>query len=102
MSYQLLSIREAVERINAQDNCWVLPAVQRPYVWGSRYESETYICKLFDSLLKGYPIGTLIIWNTSNSVAYHEFLRDYNNGDKSLQVSEHLWTKSDKWLVYDG
>ncbi len=45
-------------------NGWFLPAVQRPYVWGSRYENELYICKLFDSLLRGYPIGGLIIWNT--------------------------------------
>ena len=48
MSYLTISVKEAVGNINAQNNGWFLPAVQRPYVWGSRYESEKYICKLFD------------------------------------------------------
>lgn len=102
MSYQLISIREAVEKINAQNDCWVLPAVQRPYVWGSRNESEKYICKLFDSILKGYPIGTLIIWNTSEEIPYHEFLQHYKDGELAPQVDKNLWKRNDKNLVYDG
>lgn len=102
MSYETISIREVVRNINAQEDCWVLPAVQRPYVWGSRYESEKYICKLFDSIVKGYPIGTLIVWKTKETVAYHEFLKDYEEGKMSPQVPQHLWDRPDKWLVYDG
>ena len=64
MGFQTISVKEAVNNINANSNGWFLPAVQRPYVWGSRYESEKYICKLFDSILNGYPIGTIIVWNT--------------------------------------
>ena len=48
MSYLGISIREAVSLVNANENGWFLPAVQRPYVWGSRYESEKYICKLLE------------------------------------------------------
>ena len=40
MAFQTLSIREAIDRINSDYDDWFLPAVQRPYVWGSRYESE--------------------------------------------------------------
>jgi len=57
MSYLSISIREVVANLN---NGWFLPPVQRPYVWGSRYESEKYICNLFDSLVRGYPIGGII------------------------------------------
>lgn len=102
MSYQTISVKEAVGHINAQEDCWVLPAVQRPYVWGSRYESEKYICKLFDSIAQGYPIGTMIVWKTKNRVAYHEFITDYCDGMLSKQVSPDMWDRTDKWLVYDG
>lgn len=48
MSYLGISIKEAISNINNSLNSWYLPAIQRPYVWGSRYETELYICKLFD------------------------------------------------------
>lgn len=102
MSFQTISVKEAVNKINANSNGWFLPAVQRPYVWGSRYESEKYICKLFDSILNGYPIGTLIVWNTDLPVAYREFMSDYEDGKTAQQVDESLWDRKDKWLVYDG
>jgi len=47
MSYKTISVKEAVRHINNAVNGWFLPAVQRPYVWGSRYESEEYICNFF-------------------------------------------------------
>lgn len=98
MSYLSISIKDAMEKINRE---WFLPAIQRPYVWGSRYDSEKYICKLFDSLYQKYPIGALIFWETSNVVAHREFLRDYHQGDVYKNVDEGLWGK-EKNLVYDG
>lgn len=102
MSFQTISVKEAVSNINANSNGWFLPAVQRPYVWGSRYESEKYICKLFDSILNGYPIGTLIVWNTDLNIPYREFMNDYFNGETPKIVDKDLWKRKDKWLVYDG
>lgn len=102
MSYLTISVKEAVRNINAQNNGWFLPAVQRPYVWGSRYESEKYICKLFDSIVKQYPIGTLIVWNTDTEIPYREFIQDYIDGQNSKQVEKGKWKRPDKWLVYDG
>lgn len=64
MPFSSISVKVAIENINATNNGGFLPAVQRPYVCGSRYESEKYICKLFNSILRGYPIGTLIVWNS--------------------------------------
>ena len=35
MSYQGISIREVLDKINANTNGWYLPEVQRQYVWGN-------------------------------------------------------------------
>jgi uncharacterized protein with ParB-like and HNH nuclease domain len=102
MSYLGISIKEAINNINNDNNGWFLPAVQRPYVWGSRHENEQYICKLFDSILRGYPIGGLIIWNTEDKIPYREFMTDYIVGDISKLVDAGLHGRKDKWLVYDG
>lgn len=102
MGFQTISVKEAVNNVNANSNGWFLPAVQRPYVWGSRYESEKYICKLFDSILNGYPIGTLIVWNTDKKVPYREFMNEYEDGRIATLVDSDLWERADKWLVYDG
>ena len=102
MSYLGISVKEAISNINHDNNGWFLPAVQRPYVWGSRHESEQYICKLFDSILRGYPIGGLIIWNTAEKIPYREFMSDYQVGDIPKLVDSGLHGRKDKWLVYDG
>lgn len=102
MSYSGISVKEAINKINGDNNGWFLPAVQRPYVWGSRHENEQYICKLFDSILRGYPIGGLIVWNTEDKIPYREFMSDYKAGDIPKLVDAGLHGRKDKWLVYDG
>ena len=98
MSYIPISIKEAMKKIN---DSWFLPAIQRPYVWGNRYESEKYICRLFDSIYQKYPIGVLIMWETKSRVAHREFLCNFKQGDIYKNVDEGLWER-DKFLVYDG
>ncbi|MCL1849830.1 MAG: DUF262 domain-containing protein [Bacteroidetes bacterium] len=102
MSYLGISVKEAINKINSSVNGWYLPAIQRPYVWGSRYENEMYICKLFDSILKGYPIGGLIVWNTEEEVPYREFISDYIPDETQKLVDRGLYGRKDKWLIYDG
>jgi uncharacterized protein with ParB-like and HNH nuclease domain len=102
MSYSGISVKDAIGKINNDNNGWFLPAIQRPYVWGGRHESEQYICKLFDSILRGYPIGGLIIWNTAEKIPYREFVTDYSAGDIPKLVDEGLHGRVDKWLIYDG
>lgn len=41
---------------------YLIPSIQRPFVW-----SQTRITNLFDSLMRGFPIGTLLIWRTRPS-----------------------------------
>jgi hypothetical protein len=103
MSYLAISIKEAINNINNHStDGWFLPAIQRPYVWGSRHENELYICKLFDSILKGYPIGGLILWKTAEEIPFREFITDYSTYEFSRLTDQGMHAKSDKCLVYDG
>lgn len=101
MSYAGISVREALSKINATHGGWFLPQVQRQYVWGARHESESYVCLLLDSLVKRYPIGGVVLWETSSAVPYREFVRDYAPGQYAHQVDEGRWGAA-KSLVYDG
>ena len=55
MSYFEQSIKDVLVEI--EDGKLFLPAIQRKFVW-----SEEQITKLFDSLMRGYPIGTFLFW----------------------------------------
>lgn len=67
MSYKTeLIIADIVKDIDK--NKYVMPAIQREFVWNSE-RIET----LFDSLMQGYPIGGFLFWEISK-----EKLQDYN------------------------
>ena len=59
----------------------VLPAIQREFVW-----KPDQIYRLFDSLMQGYPIGTLLYWriNRENSTEFnfYDFVLNYHERDK--------------------
>jgi hypothetical protein len=101
MSYSGISVKEAMEKINCLNNGWYLPQVQRQYVWGARYESETYICLLLDSLFRRYPIGGLVLWETDKSVPFREFINEYYSGTFAKHVDSGRWV-CHKSLIYDG
>jgi len=50
----------------------VLPAIQRDFVWG-----EKKIEKLMDSIMRGYPIGIVLMWETFNDIQYRNFDKCY-------------------------
>ena len=101
MSYSGISVREVLSKLNAPVGGWFLPQVQRQYVWGARHESEQYICLLLDSLVKGYPIGGVVLWETSAVVPYRKFVGDYAPGCFAQQEDQGRWGAA-KSLVYDG
>lgn len=53
----------------------VLPAIQRDFVWD---EEKTE--KLLDSILRGYPIGLVLLWETYEDLQYRTFQRDFRPG----------------------
>jgi len=54
----------------------VLPAIQRDFVWPNER-----IYKLLDSIMRGYPIGIILLWETYEDIQYRSFLRDYKPGN---------------------
>lgn len=75
MSFQTpITIAEAIDNIEA--NRYLLPAIQREFVWPSEK-----IEWLFDSLMRGYPISSFLFWNVESSSGptykFYRFLRKF-------------------------
>ena len=60
-----------------QRNDLILPAIQREFVW-----KERQVCRLFDSLMQGYPIGAFLYWQiepeTSGQFKFYDFVLNYH------------------------
>lgn len=69
-----ITIHQAIERINRNE--FLLPAFQREFVW-KPYQIE----RLFDSLMQGYPISSMLFWkvreNTKADFRFYQFLKKY-------------------------
>lgn len=79
MSFQTpITIAAALQRVHEQD--LVLPAIQREFVW-----EEEQITRLFDSILRGYPIGSFLSWHVQPETAaqfkFYGFVHDYHQRD---------------------
>ena len=55
-----ITVAEAVDKIHRKN--FLLPAIQREFVW-----DVDQITQLFDSLMKGYPIGSFLFWGEAES-----------------------------------
>lgn len=98
MKNQKQTIRKIVGFLNNPDEeggFW-LPNIQRPFVW-----SEEQICRLFDSILREYPISTLLIWKTTSGIRRRKFI---DNWKESLRLSDFYVPEDSKkkCLVLDG
>ena len=58
----------------------VLPAIQREFVW-----RPSQIRSLFDSIMQGYPFGTLLYWRVdaenSGNFQFYDFVLNYHQKD---------------------
>lgn len=84
--------------LNLSSNKLVLPEIQREYVW-----KEKDIVKLFDSLMRDYPIGQLMFWPASvtSSFVFYDFINDFS--EKDTHNHEHNKNgESDLMAVLDG
>ncbi len=75
----------------------VLPAMQRPFVW-----KEDRIYKLIDSLLRGFPIGAVMLWRTSTIQRFRRLPRDIDPELPEVFSFETSTTSANKYLVLDG
>jgi len=78
-----------------KDDEVVLPGIQRDFVW-----SKEKIVKLLDSIMRGYPIGITLLWETYNDIQYRLFDSDYTSGNL-YTYHENTEGKKIK-LVLDG
>ncbi|MGQ0434235.1 MAG: DUF262 domain-containing protein [Microthrixaceae bacterium] len=64
-----------MEQIERGD--YVLPAIQREFVW-----SADQIVRLFDSMMRDYPIGTFLLWEVQpehvSQYGFYEFVADFD------------------------
>ncbi len=70
-----ITVAEAIRRIQRGD--LILPAIQREYVW-----KPGQVLGLFDSLMRGYPVGGFLSWRVEPSTVakfrFYGFMKDYS------------------------
>ena len=98
MKNQKETIRKIVNFLNNPENgggFW-LPNIQRSFVW-----KENQIERLFDSIMREYPISTLLVWKTKNKVRRRKFIDNYR---RELKLTDFYVPEDDKTkiLVLDG
>jgi hypothetical protein len=94
-----LPIREVIQNIASTD--FVLPAIQREFVWDSEQ-----IEKLFDSLLRGYPIGSFLFWRVkadhTREFQFYRFMDRYHQRDLRHNEPIELMGERSVIAVLDG
>jgi len=93
MSYKPRSLFSLIEDID--NKRLFLPHIQRPFVW-----SDEQMRRLFDSLMRNYPIQTFLFWRTKDFIKVREFmpcvdwdvdLHDLYNDQKSASGVEKVF-----------
>jgi hypothetical protein len=66
MSYKPRSLFRLIEEMNRN---LFLPHIQRPFVW-----EDEQMLRLFDSLMRNYPIQTFLFWRTKDEIKARKFM----------------------------
>jgi hypothetical protein len=94
-----ITIAQALDGVHQRR--YLLPAIQREFVW-----STTQIEQLFDSLMRGYPIGSFLFWQVApehvGEYQYYEFIRDYHERDHRHNVKAAIGGLNGLTAVLDG
>ncbi len=94
-----ITIHQAIDRI--RKNEYLLPAFQREFIW-----SSDQIEKLFDSLMKGYPISSMLFWKvkgeTKTDFRFYQFLKQYIQFHKTHNESTNTDQINDFHAILDG
>jgi len=100
MSFQTpLTVGEILQGIHHKE--YLLPAIQREFVWDA-----DQVRRLVDSLMRGYPIGSFLIWKvspeTASSYAFYDFLTDYHARDHPYASRAVVPASQSVLAVLDG
>jgi hypothetical protein len=94
------SLRKIVTFLNNpdEDGGFWLPNIQRPFVW-----SEEQMCRLFDSILRQYPISTLLVWKTKSELRRRKFIDNFREEHRHRLTDFYVPVDiKKKCLVLDG
>lgn len=98
-NYSDQTIAEALDSIRRRR--YVLPAIQREFVWDT-----DQICKLFDSVMRGYPISSLLYWQVdaerSQDYRWYDFVLNYHALDAPGCPPHAGLPQEDRVAVLDG
>lgn len=89
------SITSLVNKLTNTDERFVLPSLQRPYVW-----KEKQIFKLFDSIMQSYPLGSLLVWKTKKQIVSRELKKNWSK--KGQQANGPMPDSKSKYMILDG
>lgn len=100
MSFQTpITVKEAVENIRAKK--YLLPSIQRELVWNT-----SQIEKLFDSLMRDYPVGSFLFWHVDKSrigdFTFYEFIRNFHERDSKHNKKAEFLGEDDITAILDG
>ena len=70
--------------IDVRDGRLGLPDLQRPFVW-----SDSKVRDLLDSMMKGYPIGYIMVWATPSN---YENANTIGNNEKIYMHNFNMFT----------
>ncbi|HAP4464854.1 DUF262 domain-containing protein, partial [Enterococcus faecalis] len=92
-------IKNLIKKID--NNEYVLPALQREFVW-----KPEQIERLFDSIMKGYPIGSFLFWNVQNEninkYEFYNILKEYHQRDARHNTKINISHKDSVTAILDG
>ncbi len=93
------SIEEMLTSIHKHE--YLMPAIQREFVWGPQQ-----IIRLVDSLMRGYPVGSFLLWEvqpqTAQSYTFYEFLTHFHERDNPYAGKATVPAGAGTVAVLDG
>lgn len=94
-----ITIREAIDSVHKKK--YLLPAIQREFVW-STYQIE----RLFDSLMRDYPISSFLFWEVDKenikNYQFYEFVREYHERDNTHNPKANVNGENGVTAILDG
>lgn len=87
------------------NNKLVIPAIQRKYVW-----NEKKICDFFESIMREFPIGQILVWNikgkyiNEGKINFYNFLPKYDEQDNKINLNVEIPVEEEKeyGAILDG
>ncbi len=94
-----ITIARVIESIQATD--YILPSIQREFVWDTEQ-----IEKLFDSLMRGYPIGSFLFWQIKpeniKDFQFYRFMDKYHEREYTHNDPIELVGQKTRTAILDG